>query len=87
MDYVQESVVIMRENKIVALVCPDPDLVKKDSLSDEKLQDIFKQHKVHFNKSVPKYMNVSEFILHKEEFTKTPKKSIKRYFFTSDVLI
>jgi len=81
MDYVMESVVIMRGNKIVALVCPDPDLIKKDSLSDEKLQDIFKQHKVHFNKSVPKYMNVSEFIIHKEEFAKTPKKSIKRYLY------
>ncbi|MCF8378542.1 MAG: AMP-binding protein [Bacteroidales bacterium] len=81
MPFVQESVVVMKDNKIVALVYPDPDLVKKEQLSDEKLSTIFKQHKHSLNKLIPKYMSVSEFIIQKEEFEKTPKKSIKRYLY------
>ncbi len=81
MDYVLESVVIQQDNKIVALACPDPDKVKKEAINDEKLQAIFNQHKKTLNLSLPKFMNVSEIRIHKEEFTKTPKKSIKRYLY------
>ncbi len=81
LDFVLESVVIQQDNKIVALVCPDPDKVKTEAINDEKLQAIFTQHKKKLNLSLPKFMNISEIRIHKEEFAKTPKKSIKRYLY------
>lgn len=81
MSYVLESVVIQENNKLVALVCPDAEMAEKDKVDDAKLMEIFNQHKKDLNKSVPAYMNVVEFRIHKEEFAKTPKKSIKRYLY------
>ncbi|MBN2664944.1 MAG: AMP-binding protein, partial [Bacteroidales bacterium] len=40
MDYVAESVVIMEDNKLVALICPDNEAVKKENLSEDQLLTI-----------------------------------------------
>ena len=82
MKYVQESVVIQENNKLVALVYPEQDVLKLDKIDNEKLKSVFDSHKKDLNKSVPAYMNVTEFRIHDEEFIKTPKKSIKRYLYS-----
>ncbi|MBE0652668.1 MAG: AMP-binding protein [Bacteroidales bacterium] len=82
MKMVVESVVIQENNKLVALVYPDFDQMKKENITEEGLQDIFNSHKKDLNKSFPGFMNVAEFRLHREEFAKTPKKSIKRFLYT-----
>jgi long-chain acyl-CoA synthetase len=83
MNMVVESVVIQENNKLIALVYPDFELMEKAGIDEAKVMEIFNENKKELNKKLPAYMNVSEFRLHKEEFVKTPKKSIKRYLYTS----
>ncbi len=82
MAVVSESVVIQRGDKLVALVHPDYDEAKALNLGDEELQDIMDQNCHELNTMIPAYSKVSEIIISKEEFEKTPKKSIKRYLYT-----
>jgi long-chain acyl-CoA synthetase len=55
--------------------------VKKDNLSDEGLLEILEHYRKEVNAGLPKYMTVSRFEVHPEEFVKTPKRSIKRYLY------
>jgi long-chain acyl-CoA synthetase len=82
MKFVQESVVIDENQKIVALIFPDKELMDKHGVDEKKLQEILDDHKKHLNHSLAAFMKVAEFRIHKEEFEKTPKKSIKRFLYT-----
>jgi long-chain acyl-CoA synthetase len=82
MTFVQESVVIQEDQKLIALIFPDKELMVKNGIDDIKLIEIFNDHRKHLNNLVPQYMKVSEFRIHGEEFEKTPKKSIKRFLYT-----
>jgi long-chain acyl-CoA synthetase len=82
MTFVQESVVIEEDQKIVALIFPDKEMMDKQGIDEKKLQEILDDHKKHLNHSLAAFMNVAEFRIHKEEFEKTPKKSIKRFLYT-----
>ena len=79
MAMVSESLVIQKEDKLVALVHPDKDEVV--SFSQEELEDIMEQNRKELNEQLPVYSRISAIILHEEEFAKTPKKSIKRYLY------
>jgi long-chain acyl-CoA synthetase len=84
MDYVAESLVISEDNKLVALIYPDHETVKKDGISDEHLLQILEDTKKLVNERVPEYMVVNKFRIHPEEFAKTPKRSIKRFLYTKE---
>jgi len=84
MDYVAESLVISEDNKLVALIYPDHEAVKKDGISDEHLLQILEDTKKLVNERVPDYMVVNKFRIHPEEFAKTPKRSIKRFLYTKE---
>ena len=79
MAMVSESLVIQKDDKLVALVYPDKDEVV--SFSQEELEDIMEQNRKELNEQLPVYSRISAIILHEEEFAKTPKKSIKRYLY------
>ena len=79
MAMVSESLVIQKDDKLVALVHPDKDEVV--SFSQEELEDIMEQNRKELNEELPVYSRISAIILHEEEFAKTPKKSIKRYLY------
>jgi len=82
MNYITESVVISEENKLVALVYPDFEMMKKNSIPEEQLLSILEQTKKEVNERLPEFMAVSKFRIHAEEFAKTPKRSIKRFLYT-----
>ncbi len=82
MKFVQESVVIDENQKLVALIFPDKEMMDKQGVDEKKLQEIFDDHKKHLNHSLPAFMKVAEFRIHEMEFEKTPKKSIKRFMYT-----
>ncbi|MFW5645517.1 MAG: AMP-binding protein [Bacteroidota bacterium] len=84
MYIVVESVVIQENYKLVALIHPDYEEIKSANISEEELKKILEENKEELNKSLPLYMNIIEFRIHPEEFTKTPKKSIKRYLYTGE---
>jgi long-chain acyl-CoA synthetase len=84
MDYIAESLVISEDNKLIALICPDVEAVKKDNISDEQLMKIFEEARKTVNERIPDFMAVHKFRIHNEEFAKTPKRSIKRFLYTKE---
>ena len=78
---VVESVVIQKDDKLVALIYPDYDEAKNIGLSNDDLQKIMEQNRLEINQALPAYSKISAIRLQKEEFAKTPKKSIKRFLY------
>ena len=78
---VGESIVLQREEKLVALVHPDMEEAESMGFSIDDIQKVMAQNLQTLNEMMPGYSKVSEIILHEEEFEKTPKKSIKRYLY------
>ncbi len=81
MTLVTESIVVQRETKLVALVHPDLDEANALNFNDDDLAGIMEQNRNTLNQMLPAYEKISEIEIHKEEFAKTPKKSIKRYLY------
>ena len=84
MDYIAESVVISEDNKLIGLINPDYEAIKKDNISEEQLSAILDESRKRVNERVPDFMSVSKFRIHTEEFAKTPKRSIKRFLYTKE---
>ena len=78
---VLESVIIQRDQKLVALIHPDFDEVHNMGLSDDDLQTLMEQNKQTLNATLPAYCKISAIKIQEDEFEKTPKKSIKRYLY------
>ena len=81
MTMVVESIVVQRDNKLVALVYPDFDEAKGMNFSTDDIENVMEQNRNGLNEMLPAYEKISEIIIQKEEFEKTPKKSIKRYLY------
>ena len=79
MPMVSESLVVEREGRLVALVYPDKDEVV--NFEADELKAVMEQNRTELNQRLPHYSRIAEIQLQKEEFAKTPKKSIKRYLY------
>ena len=79
---VMESLVLQRNNKLVALVHPDIDTCTAKGMSSEDVENLMKQNLEQLNASQPAYCKIAYIEVRDEEFEKTPKKSIKRYLYT-----
>lgn len=78
---VGESLVVQRDDRLVALIHPDSEVVEKNKLSKDDLQAMFRHYLKEINESVPSYMHVTRFEIQTEEFTKTPKRTIRRHLY------
>ena len=78
---VMESLVIERDDKLIALIYPDYDAVEKAGQTKEHLPGIYKGYIHDLNHRVPKYITVHDFEIVSSEFEKTPKRSIKRFLY------
>ena len=83
-DYISESLVIMEDNKLIALIYPDSEILKKNSITEEKLPEVLEETRKQVNARIPEFMQVSKYRIHPEEFVKTPKRSIKRFLYTKE---
>jgi long-chain acyl-CoA synthetase len=83
-DYIVESVVISEDNKLIGLVFPDFEMMKRDNISEEQLLTILDTTRKEVNSRLPDFMSVSKLRIHPEEFVKTPKRSIKRFLYTKE---
>jgi long-chain acyl-CoA synthetase len=81
LPYVQESLVIEQEGKLIALIFPDIDAADQAGLKTENLGKIMEENKQTLNKTLPSYCQISKVKLYPEEFEKTPKRSIKRFLY------
>jgi long-chain acyl-CoA synthetase len=84
MDYIAESLVVAEDNKLIGLIFPDYEMMKRDNISEEQLITILDKTKKEVNEKIPEFMAVSKFRIHPEEFAKTPKRSIKRFLYTKE---
>lgn len=83
MPLVAECVVIQKGEKFYGLVYPDPDKVKQLGLGVKDIEEIMEQNRKELNKIIPNYCSLMGIRVMKEEFEKTPKKSIKRFLYTN----
>ena len=80
LPYVNESIVIEQEGKLVALIYPDLENAERQGLS-KKIEEIMEENRITVNKILPGYSQIAKIKLYYEEFEKTPKRSIKRYLY------
>lgn len=81
LPYVNESIVVQRGEKLVALIYPDFDLAQKDGLDENGLRMTMEQNRKDINTMVAAYERISAMEIHQTEFEKTPKRSIKRFLY------
>lgn len=81
LPYVNESIVVQRGEKLVALIYPDFDLAQKDGLDENGLRMAMEQNRRDINTMVAAYERISAMEIHQTEFEKTPKRSIKRFLY------
>ncbi|MBR4637163.1 MAG: AMP-binding protein [Bacteroidales bacterium] len=82
MPFVMESIVVQRENRIVALIHPDIDACDAAGLDSAGVARELDNVRKEVNKNLAAYEQINEVEVHIQEFEKTPKKSIKRYLYT-----
>lgn len=83
---VGESLIIENNGKLTALVVPDYDLANAEGICLDNLQEIMDNNLQELNNLVASYEKVSNIVIHREEFLKTPKRSIKRYLYSAERL-
>ena len=78
---VGESIAVDRDGRIVALVHPDYDQGRKLGLTEAETEKKVMANLPVLNKMLPAYSRVSAFEIHRDEFEKTPKHSIRRFIY------
>jgi len=84
MPYVAESLVIEKEEKLIALVFPNFDKAAEAQLTDQQLEEVMEENMRIINEEQPNYAKIARIQIFPEEFEKTPKKSIKRYLYQNN---
>ena len=84
MNYVSDSLIIKRDNKLVALVYPDIHEMEETNVSFEQLESIMNNNRLILNNKLAIYEQIGYIELRKEDFEKTPKKSIKRFLYVEE---
>lgn len=87
--YIQEALVHMEKNRLVARVYPDSDFIdQKFSLNDMepaeaevRLAAILEQVRAETNARLPSFSRLHALIIHPEPFEKTPTNKIKRHLY------
>ena len=83
---VAESLIIENNGRLTALVVPDYELANAEGVNLDNLQEIMDENLKQLNTMVASYEKVANIVIHREEFVKTPKRSIKRYLYSAERL-
>lgn len=81
LPFISESIVMMRNEKLVALVYPDSAAMDEMGVQTKDLDVVMETHRKSLNEQLAAYERLTAIIIHPTEFEKTPKKSIKRYLY------
>ena len=81
MPYVSESLIVLQNNKLVALIYPGFDDAQANGLSQADLEQAMEENRVQLNENLPKFSQISKYKIYPEEFEKTAKRSIKRFLY------
>ncbi|MCP5054109.1 MAG: long-chain fatty acid--CoA ligase [bacterium] len=83
LPYIEESLVIEKDKKIIALVYPNMESVDAEKLTEQQLEEKMENNRMTLNRQIPVYSRVVKIELFPEEFQKTPTKKIKRFLYVS----
>lgn len=81
MLYVNESLVVDRGGKLVALVYPDYEAMDQAGVTRDQLPAHMETVRAELNKLVAPYERIAKVEIMANEFEKTPKRSIKRFMY------
>lgn len=81
MPFVNESLVILAGDKLIALVYPDNEEAFAQGMDKKALEAAIEVNRTELNKMLPAYSQITRIKLYPEEFEKTAKKSIKRFLY------
>lgn len=81
MPFVNESLVILSDSKLVALIYPDSEDAFSHGMTQKQLEEALENNRQELNKLLPAYSQISRIKIYPEEFEKTAKKSIKRFLY------
>lgn len=81
MPFVNESLVILAGEKLIALVYPDNEEAFAQGMDKKALEAAIEVNRTELNKMLPAYSQITRIKLYPEEFEKTAKKSIKRFLY------
>ena len=81
MPYVAESLIVLQNEKLVALIYPDFDEAFSKGLKQADIEAAMEANRNELNQQLPAYSQISKVKIHFEEFEKTAKKSIKRFMY------
>ena len=81
MPYVSESLIVLQQDKLVALIYPDFDDAFSQGLQQADIERAMEDNRKELNLQLPAYCQISKIKIHFEEFEKTAKKSIKRFMY------
>ena len=81
MPFVNESLVILAGDKLIALVYPDNEEAFAQGMDKKALEAAIEVNRTELNKMLPAYSQITRIKLYPEEFEKTAKKSIKHFLY------
>ena len=81
LPYVQESLVLMRDGKLEALIVPNMQLIEQTGITLDEAWEAIQSQRAALNEQVGSYEKIQRFELCTEPFEKTPKQSIRRYLY------
>ncbi|MDY3266396.1 MAG: AMP-binding protein [Phocaeicola sp.] len=81
MPFVNESLVILSESKLIALIYPDSDDAFSHGMTQKQLEEALENNRQEINKLLPAYSQITRIKLYPEEFEKTAKNIIKRFLY------
>lgn len=81
MPFVNESLVILAGDKLIAQVYPDNEEAFAQGMDKKALEAAIEVNRTELNKMLPAYSQITRIKLYPEEFEKTAKKSIKRFLY------
>ena len=81
MPFVNESLVILAGDKLIALVYPDNEEAFAQGMDKKALEAAIEVNRTELNKMLPAYSQITRIKLYPEEFEKTAEKSIKRFLY------
>lgn len=81
MPYVSESLIVLQNEKLVALIYPDSDDAFAHGLTLKDIEKVMDSNRIDLNSQLPAFAQISKVKIYPEEFEKTAKKSIKRFLY------
>lgn len=79
---ISESLVIEKDNRLIALVTEDKDVSELQKIPIDVIRNEIFAYRDLVNTKLPNFMHLAEIEIMEKDFEKTPKNSIKRFLYT-----